>query len=131
MLFVKNNKAKLIEFSKFIFLGVGKTIVTNICYVICIGVNLNAYISFTISTLLVLGLSFIVNYKLIFFTNKAIKLSSLCIKYITLFLMYSLISYLLIYFLKFSNISIKFYSIIITVFLLYPNYYATRKIFKK
>lgn len=129
MLFVKN-KINLSQFYKFILLGLFKTLINNLIYIILVKVGISMYVAFTVASLLVLILTFVINKKFIFASDSLKKNYVYFLKYTFIFISYILISYLILYLLTLTTIRVDLYSVVVSLTLLLPNYHATRFIFK-
>jgi len=120
---------EIMQFVKFIILGFAKATFNSIIYISLLKIGANIYWSFTLAALVILIWSYFINRKYIFKVTDSGHFK-IFIKYLFIFISYLPISYLFIYFLEYTNISKNLYSLIISIILVYPNYYATKYIFK-
>ena len=98
-------------------------------YILVLNMGLNTYISFSISTLIVLIFSYFFNKNYIFHT-KNINNLIVFVKYIFIFFIYILLSYISLYWLSKTKLSENLHALFVSALLFYPNFIITKFVFK-
>lgn len=94
-----------------------------------LNVGINIYISFSIATLIVLILSYFVNKNYIFYTKNTNHLE-IFTKYLIVFFLYLITSYVILFCFSKTNIPENIYAILVSALLFYPNFIVTKYVFK-
>lgn len=114
---------------KFFILGVIKTIINTLIYVLMLNVGLNTYISFSISTFFILIFSYFFNKNYIFYTEKTNGIA-IFLKYIFIFFVYIILSYINLFLLSKTSLPENLHAIFVSGILFIPNFLITKHIFK-